>query len=235
MNIEEVMSRIDEGFDIPDIQKREAQRAKQIAPPVPPQPVPPIDIYQRNRDRIRGVSQKRYPRGSSAIVRIAVQSVIDGAGGEGLAQTYRRARNDSESLRERGERGRAELLERQYMMESFLPAVEIVVASASPDEVLNSKDALRELDKYVISAGSGDGYTASYIRQTYGNELGHTVGRSDHATRDAVRRVNELLDGGEVRMARDLAGKAKRNIDEGKSMADEIDYEFLGRIVSFYD
>lgn len=148
-----------------------------------PESQPPVDIYQRGQERLREVSNKKYPRGSSAVVNLAATSVINSGGSEGLAHAYKRAKEDSESLKEKGEKGRAELRRQQYMQEYFLPAIELVVNSASPDEVLNSKQALEELDRYTLLEGSGKGYTATYIRQAYGNQLGQVEGRSDASVR----------------------------------------------------
>ena len=161
-------------------------------------------------------------------------AVIDGVGAEGLAKAYNRARSDIAALKDRGERGRAELVRQQYMQENFLPAVEIVVNSTSPDEVLNSKQALEELDKYALLEGSGKGYTATYIRQAYGNQLGQKEGRSDASVRSDVMRINSLLDDGQVRAAVGVASKLKDKIDRGEAMADDIDYDLIGRVVSFY-
>lgn len=194
----------------------------------------PVDIYQRNQDRLYDVRQKSFPKGSSAAVNMATTAVVDGVGAEGLAKAYSRAKGESDALKARGERGRAELVRQQYMQEDFLPAVEIVVNSASPDEVLNSKRALEELDKYVLLEGAGKGYTASYIRQAYGNQLGQREGRSDPSVRSGVVRINSLLDNGSIRSAVGVASSLKKKIDEGSAMADDIDYELIGRVVSFY-
>lgn len=195
----------------------------------------PVDIYQRNQDRIREASQKSYPRGSSAIVNTAVYSVIDGAGGEGLAHAYKEAKEEVDTLKDMGERGRADLRRQQYMQEYFLPAVELVVNSASPDEVLNSKQALADLDKYALLEGSGKGYTATYIRQAYGNQLGQQQAhRSDASVRSEVMRINSMLDNGQVRTAVSIANKIKDKIDRGENQADDASYELISRVVSFY-
>lgn len=194
----------------------------------------PVDIYQRNQDRFYDVSQKSYPKGSSQAVNMSTYAVIDGVGAEGLAKAFKRAKDDSETLKARGERGRAELVRQQYMQENFLPAVEIVVNSTSPDEVLNSKQALEELDKYALLEGSGKGYTATYIRQAYGNQLGQQEGRSDASVRSGVIRINALLDDGQVRTAFGVANDLKEKIDKGEAMADDVDYDLIGRVVSFY-
>ena len=217
-----------------NLEKRIAEERKQqeVEQPVVP---PPIDIYQRNADRLYNVRQKTFPKGSSAAVNMSTTTVIDGVGAEGLAKAYKRAKDDSDSLKERGERGRAELRRQQYMQEFFLPAVEIVVNSTSPDEVLNSKQALDELDKYVLLEGAGKGYTATYIRQAYANQLGQQKGRSDASVRSGVMRINALLDDGQVRTAVGIANDLKKRIDEGAAMADDIDYDLIGRVVAFYN
>ncbi len=201
------------------------------------QPTPvsePVDIYQRNQDRIYDVTQKSYPKGSSHAVNMSVYSVIDGVGAEGLAKAYKRAQDDVDALKDQGERGRAELRRQQYMQEYFLPAVEIVVNSTSPDEVLSNQKALQELDKYVLLEGSGKGYTAQYIRQAYGNQLGQQKGRSDASVRSGVMRINVLLDEGRIREAVGIANDLKEKINKGSAMADDIDFELIGRVTSYY-
>ena len=193
-----------------------------------------VDIYQRDQDRIREASQKSYPRGSSKAVDMSVYAVIDGVGAEGLAKAYKRAQDDIDVLKDQGERGRAQIRRQQYMQEDFLPAVEIVVNSTSPDEVLASKKALNELDKYALLEGSGKGYTATYIRQAYGNQLGQKEGRSDASVRSEVMRINSMLDNGQVRTAVSIANQIKDKIDRGENQADEVDYELISRVVSFY-
>lgn len=234
MDIEEIRSKLYEDFDAEGIVKREEQRRAEAAKNQPaPMPVP-VDIYQRNQDRLYSVAQKSFPKGSSAIVNMATDIVINGDGTEGLDKAYRQAKDDIEALSARGERGRKELRRQQYMQEKFLPAVELVVNSTSPDEVLNSKKALETLDKYALLEGAGSGYTATYIRQAYGNQLGNQTGRSDASVRSDVMRINSLLDNGEVRTAVGIANKLKKRVDEGEAMADDDDYELIGRIVSFY-
>lgn len=198
-------------------------------------PVEFVDVYQRNQQRARDVAQKSYPNGSSAAVNMSVAAVIDGVGAEGLAKAYKRAKDDSASLLSKGERGRAEIRRQQYMQEDFLPAVEIVINSTSPDEVLANQKALEELDKYTFLGGPGKGYTATYIRQAYGNQLGQITGRSDPSVRSGVMQINTLLDNGEVRTAVGIANKLKDKIDKGEAMADDIDFELIGRVVSFFE
>lgn len=234
MDIEEIRTKLYEDFDAEGIVKRQE---KQEAEALKNQPAPApeaVDIYQRNQDRIYEANQKSYPKGSSRAVNMSVYSVIDGVGTEGLAKAYKKAQDDIDALKDQGERGRAEIRRQQYMQEYFLPAVEIVVNSTSPDLVLSNQKALEELDKYVLLEGAGKGYTATYIRQAYGNQLGQQAGRSDPTVRASVMRINTLLDNGEVRSAVGIANDLMEKIKRGGAMADEIDADLLGRVVSFY-
>lgn len=198
-----------------------------------PRPTP-IDVYQQTQDRIYDINQKSFPKGASYAVNMAVNAVIDGHGTEGLSKAYNRAKDDISALKAQGERGRAELRRQQYMQEYFLPALEIVVNSTSPDEVLNSAKALSELDKYALLEGAGKGYTATYIRQAYGNQLGQQKGRSDASVRSGVMRINALLDDGQIRSAVGIANDLKKKIDGGQAIADDVDYDLIGRVVAFY-
>ena len=220
--------------NIIDFTNQERERLRAIAEAPEEEISETIDVYQRNQDRARDVDGKSFPKGSSRAVDMSVYAVIDGMGAEGLAHAYHEAEEDVDTLKERGERGRAEIRKNQYMQEHFLPAVEIVVNSTSPDEVLNSKRALDTLDKYALIEGSGKGYTASYIRQAYGNQLGQQEGRSDPSVRSSVMQINAMLDGGNIREAVGIANKIKEKVDSGQAMADDIDYSLIARVVSFY-
>lgn len=237
METQEAMQRLYDSFQMGRVEKAMAHKAKerQAAQSQQGASIEPVDIYQRNQDRIYDVSQKSYPKGSSQAVNMATTAVIDGVGAEGLAKAYKRALDDVDALKSQGEKGRAEIRRQQYMQEYFLPAVEIVVNSTSPDEVLANKKALEELDKYALLEGSGKGYTATYIRQAYGNQLGQQEGRSDATVRSGVMRINSLLDDGQVRTAIGVANDLKAKIDRGEAMADEIDFDLIGRLLSFYN
>lgn len=229
MDIEEIKAKLYEDFDAEGIIKRQDEEKRKAVPQVNP-----VDIYQRNQNRIREVEKKTFPKGSNQAVEMSTYAVIDGVGAEGLAKAFKRAKCDMGVLKDKGERGRAELIRQQYMNENFLPAIEIVVNSTSPDEVLNSKRALDGLDKYALLEGSGKGYTATYIRQAYGNQLGQQEGRSDASVRSDVMRLNSLLDQGQIRSALGLANKVKDKIDKGEAQADSLDYELLSRVIAYF-
>ena len=113
------------------------------------------------------------------------------------------------------------------MEDHFLPAVEVVVNFTSPDELLNSKKGLEELDKYALGMGPMTGYTASYVREAYGNALGQVQSASSPEVSDAVYRINGFLDTDQMVMARGLAKRIKEKVDKGEAIASEPDYQFL--------
>lgn len=235
METQEATQRLYNSFGMDRVEKDLAKRAEQQVAQTEPLPEP-IDVYQRNQDRIYEVSQKSYPKGSSQAVNMATTAVIDGVGAEGLAKAYKRAQDDVDALKDQGERGRAEVRRQQYMQEYFLPAVEVVVNSTSPDLVLSNEKALQELDKYVLLEGSGKGYTATYIRQAYGNQLGQQqTSHSDPNVQSGVMRINALLDEGRVREALGIANDLLDKIKRGEVISDDVDFDLLGRVASFYN
>lgn len=194
----------------------------------------PVDIYRMRATAQFEESKKMRPKGSSRLVKAVTKGIIDGeAPAEGLARAKKRAEDDSEVLIARGEKARAQMLRRQYMEEHFLPAVEAVVNYTSPDELLNSKEALAALDEMALGDGAMKGYTAAYVRQAYGDALGQKQGESDPAVVDAVRRINMLVDGDQMRTAIGLAEKMKKNIDAGENIASDEDYALIGRVVAY--
>ena len=197
------------------------------------------DIYRRDINERIKISKKKFPRGSRALVKTVTKAVLDGDGvpRAGLAAAYKRARGDSEVLKEKGERERADIVRKQYMEEHFLPAVEVVVNYSSPDEVLNCTEALAALDKFVLGVGSGSGYTASYIRSAYKDALGQNLGErysgSDGSVREAVMKIKALCNAGDNRSAIGIASRIKKQIDNGESIANDDDYALIGRVVAF--
>ena len=194
--------------------------------------VPPVDIYQERQRVQRDYAKKSFPRGARSQVLATVADVINGAGTQSLAHAYERAKDDSEALRSMGDKRRAQLVVNQYMQESFLPAVEVVVNFTSPDELLNSKEGLKELDKYALGAGSMSGYTAAYIREAYGNVLGQTEPASSPEVEDAMLRIDGFLDSDQMVLARGLAYKIKKKIDDGKVIASPEVYQKLLTVAS---
>lgn len=202
-------------------------------------PAAPTDLYKRNAGSARAEQKKRRPNGSASIVKAVTKSVVTGDGqrGAGLAPAYKKARDDSDFFKKRGEEDRAEIVRNQYMEEHFLPAVEAVIAYSSPDELLNCREALAALDQYALGVGKTNGYTAQYVRSAYGNALGEDysarTGKSDDYVTRIVYRIKMLANGGSNREAISLAVSAKKDIDEGAHIASDGDYALIGRVASF--
>ena len=194
----------------------------------------PIDLYRNNQRKRVANSRKEFPKGSRAIVKAITESVINGDGGTGgLSCAKKKAEDDIEVLKTQGYKDRASIRQNQYMEEKFLPAVEVVVNYTSPDELLNCKEALSALDKMALGVGSMSGYTAAYVRQAYGDQLGQTRGRSDPNVIDEMRRIKMLVADDQIRTAIGMAQKLKKKIDDGEAMAEPEDYAVLGRIVAY--
>lgn len=191
----------------------------------------PIDLYRHNQRKQMANAKKEFPKGSRAFVAAATESVINGRGG--LAHARKKAEDDSESLKANGYKDRAELMKQQYMEEKFLPAIEIVVNSTSPDELLNNKEALAAFDKMALGTGSMSGYTAAYIRQAYKDALGQMRGNTDPTVASEMKRIKALVANDQIRTAIGIATKLKRQIDNGEHMAEPEDYAVLGRIVAY--
>lgn len=198
-----------------------------------------VDLYQQDASKMRDEMRKRRPRGSSPIVLASTKAAISGDGvpANGLAQASKRAKEAVIALKTKGEPGRAELAAKQYMEDRFIPVVEAIIRFSSPDELLNCKEALRELDKYAMGTGSMSGYTASYVRSAYGDLLGKDLDgrfdKSDPAISQMVMRVRILADKGDIRNAIGIAKQAKKQVDDGKNMASEDDYELISRVVAY--
>lgn len=240
MDYEQMLENIDQNT------KAELEASKEFYKSLPEEkeveeeaPYEPVDIYQRDQNARWEESKKVRPKGSSVLVKTTTESVINGDGvpGAGLAHSYKRAKDDSDSLKERGEIERADMARKQYMDEEFIPAVEAVVNYTSPDELLNCKEALDAFDKYALGVGTPKGYTAAYIRQAYGNVLGQDLNgildRSDDAVRSAVCRIKLLADRDEIGTAVAVARQIKKSIDKGEHLANDDDYAIIGRVAAF--
>lgn len=191
---------------------------------------PPVDMLQVQRDVQREYAKKQFPKGARAQVNATVKDVIEGAGTDSLGLAYKRARDDSEVLEGIGDHRRAQLVRNQYMQEKFLPAIEVVVNFTSPDELLNSREALKTLDQYALGIGPMSGYTEAYVREAYGGSLGNMQSASSPNVAEAVMRINGYLDTDQNLAARALATKIKKTIDDGKNIASDDDYDLIATV-----
>lgn len=186
------------------------------------------DLFQENINARFEMGKKQFPKGSSKRVRKFADDVA-----LRLAVPYRRARDDSEVLKKRGDKQRARMVVDQYMEEQFLPAVEALILLTNVDEVLNSKDTLSLLDDYVLmESGSGAGYTRSYIESLYDKFRGQKQGMSDHDVMKSIGKIRKLIERDEVRTAIALANKIKDKIDAGENQASDEDYDIIATVVA---
>lgn len=197
------------------------QKEEEVVEPIPE----PVDIYQQNVDKRAEIIEKPVQRGTSTLTReIALEEL------EKLAKLKKRAEMDAKYWEARGDKERAQMVKDQYIEERFLPAVEVVVIASTPDEVLNAKDILREFDN--LSMQYGPGYTASYIRTAYGDQLGNVSSQSDGYVVENVERIKYLSAMDQLRSAYGLAKKLKDEIDNGEHTSSDEDYEIITRVAS---
>lgn len=185
----------------------------------------PIDYYQKGQDILRDEAKLAHPRGASTLTqKIAKEAVAS------LAKAKKRAEVDSDYWEKRGDKERAELVKQQYIEERFLPSVEMVIIASTPDEVLNAKDILSAFDEQTFEVGPG--YTASYIRTAYGDQLGNASNQSDGYIRDQIQRLKYLASSDQIRAAYGVAKKLKEEIDKGEHTASSDDYDVIVRVAT---
>lgn len=191
----------------------------------PPQPV---DLYQVGLESRQSNAKKSFPNGTNPKLVQDANAVI-----AMLAPAYRRAEDDCELLKSRGDYQRAKMVQDQYTMEKFLPAVESLVHANTADELLNASKVLEKLDEYAVIGQAGKGYTASFVRSAHADEIGNGAwaGRSDGVVRMAVERIHKLLDRNQLRAAVGEANTIKAKIDKGEDIASQEDYDLINRVI----
>lgn len=183
------------------------------------------DMYRDREKARREESKKGVLRGCTPILKSNVIAVLSRLGPQ-----FNQFKGAYDHFKEIGERGKANQLREQYQMENFLPALEAIVTSATPDEVLNSSWALDKMDEF---SASGKGYTEAYLKQAYGNMLGQVTGKSDGLVMEAVNNIRVLGAKGMTRSAVAEAKNIKRLIDQGENIASEDDYALISRVANF--
>ena len=194
-------------------------------------PRPAVDVYNlQMRSRLNEKKRQR-PNGAKPRIKSEVEYVVNGGGTGGLKQAYNIAKSQAEALNKRGDTLRAKMLMEQYMEEKFMPSVEALVRLTSADDVMNSSDALKELDSLVLTVGGNTaGFTRSFVEQLYQQELGTTMPSSDGHITGVVRRINDLIENDQVRTAVGLATKTLAQIESGQHSADDSDYSLLLKV-----
>lgn len=183
------------------------------------------DIYHdREKSRLEQ-NKKSDLRGCSPMLKSSRKAAISR-----LRPRYNQFKGAYEHFKEIGERDKANQLREQYQMEDFLPAVEAIVLSNTPDEVLNSDKTLEKLDEL---SGSGRGFTKAYLKQAYGDMLGQVNGMSDGLVKDTVNHIRVLGAKGMTRAAVAEAKNIKKQIDNGENIASEDDYILISRVANY--
>lgn len=192
---------------------------------------PPVDIYSlMARNRMLEGRMKR-PNGASPRIKDEVDYVVNGFQGSGLKTAYNMAKAQADALEKRGDTMRAKMVKQQYMDEKFLPSIEALVRLTSADEVINSEEALKELDQLALTEGGNpSGFTRSFVTQLYMADLGTTNPSSDAFVTDAVRRISGLVNSDQIRTAVGLATRTLASIESGEHSADDSDYQLLLKV-----
>lgn len=183
------------------------------------------DLYRDRQDKRRKENKKGQLRGCSPILKSNAIAAI-----HRLELQYNQFKGAYDHLMEIGERDKANQLREQYQLGDFLPAVEAIVMSSTPDEVLNSSWILERLDEF---SASGNGYTEAYLKQAYGDTLGQVNGKSDGLVKEAVGRIRMFGDKGMTRAAVTEAKNIKKAIDQGENIASEDDYILISRVANY--
>lgn len=187
-------------------------------------PAAPRDLYTEYQDVFR--KQRPMPHGARAKVSLDAEVSL-----KGMKAQYEAAKHQSEMLEARGEKGLAKMVREQYMQEKFLPAVEALILTNSVDDIMNATNILDLLDSYAMTdAGKAKGFTRSFIRSLYGEEIGLTSPNSDSVVREGVDTIKGLVYSGNIRAAIGKATKMLERIDSGEQIASNEDYELIQKV-----
>lgn len=186
----------------------------------------PVDLYKQRVDEQRKVSERPRLNGSTQKLLVDICAVT-----KNLMPKFNKARDDSERLARLGDKQGARISREQYMQDYFLPSVESLVMTNSPEELMNSTKVLSELDKMVLTdGGRADGYTYAFVSQLYKDGMGGVVPTSDIVVEEAVRKIVRLVQSDQIRTAVGMAQRIKDSIDAGENTASTEDYELIQNV-----
>lgn len=190
-------------------------------------PLPrPVDTWQMYADARREYDRKSFPNGATKKYGIEARKAL-----QALSCAYDKAKANIDSALKRGDKMRARMWRQQYMEDNFMPAIDTLVLLGSADELLGMKDVLDEFDDKVMADGvSGKGYTAALIRSLYDEQLGSSKAKSDALVKEAVIKVSELAEKGDIRSAVGIAERMLKKIEAGENAADDYDYDLLQKV-----
>lgn len=184
------------------------------------------DMYEESR-RARKREEGPRTHGSRPITHVYINDALNR-----LQVRYKRAEDEVEHYEEIGANRRAELVRETYMSEDFGPAVDAMVRLTSKEDLLNSPEVLKALDKMTLLKGTrGDGYTKTLLEQLYLDSVIPEPTISDVEVTSAIRHIRQLIAEDQMRVAVGYAGRIKNKIDQGQNIATPEDYELIQRVV----
>lgn len=186
----------------------------------------PVDYLRQKHNQRRDYNKRPHLKGSTQKIMVDVAAVLSR-----LDTAYQKAKDDSEYLASTGDKEGSRIVREQYMEDVFHPTIASLVGANSPEEMLNSKKALDELDKRALTGvPNAPGYTAAFITQLYDKYMGGVLPTSDVNVEDAVRKVVRLVQSDQIRLAIGEAQKIKAKIDMGENTASAEDYELIQKV-----
>lgn len=190
----------------------------------------PIDLYQAQRNAAYTASQKATAYGSPAQIGRVVDDIVD----DFKQARYNVSINQYNHLKDANAPDQAEYMRQDYMVKNALPLVESLVETYGVDAILNNKDALKKLDEVMITGnGSGDGFTAAYLKQMHKQQLGSQPSTSDAEVTNALRKIRAMADNDDIRGSVTEAKRIKEKVDNGSLSASEDDYNLLLQVASY--
>ena len=201
--------------------------APSIAPqeaPEQPQMPQAHDYYQMQQNAAYEASQHPTVYGSPA----EMGQVIDDMVTNTAEKYYNAYKNQYEHLIDANDYNGAKQMANEYMMYHALPMIASLVEMYGADALMNSKGALDKLDSVMLTGnGEGDGYTRSFLKQMYSQNLGTNSSSSDIEVRRGIQKASGVADQGDIRSAVGLAKSLKERVDNGELSASPEDYSLL--------
>lgn len=195
-----------------------------------PSQTKPIDLYQAQRNAAYEASQKATAYGSPAQIGQIVDNIVD----DFKASRYNVAINQYNHLKDANAPDQAEYMRQDYMVKNALPLVESLVETYGVDAILNNKDALSKLDEVMITGnGSGDGFTAAYLKQMHSQQMGGQPSPSDMEVTRALSKIRSMADNNDIRGSVTEAKRIKEKVDRGQLSANSDDYNLLLQVASY--
>lgn len=195
-----------------------------------PSQAKPIDYYQAQRNAAYEASQKVTAYGSPAQIGRIVGDMIK----EFRQERYNVAMERYKHLIDANAKDQAEYMRQDYMVKNALPLVESLVETYGVDAILNNKDALSKMDEVMITGnGSGDGFTAAYLKQMHKQQMGGQPSQSDMEVTRALSKIRAMADSDDIRGSVTEAKRIKEKVDNGALSASEDDYSLLLQVSSY--